>query len=190
MFDVSKVLQIILFFAKKENNVENVKYIKILKLLFLADKLYLKKYWTTISGDSYVAMKLWPVASHTLNVIKEPERFWELEEEIGETIRVNLDDKTITALKDVDYDYFSQLELETLEKIYEVFWGLKWGELVDICHGYNEWAKHKDAIWSSSIPMDFLDFFTETQGENEIFEMTEDEVALARDIYQEKLAYA
>ena len=79
---------------------------------------------------------------------------------------------------------------ETLEKIYEVFWGLKWGELVDICHGYNEWAKHKDAIWSSSIPMDFLDFFTETQGENEIFEMTEDEIALARDIYQEKLAYA
>jgi hypothetical protein len=38
--------------------------------------------------------------------------------------------------------------------------------------------------------MDFLDFFTETQGENEIFEMTEDEVALARDIYQENLAYA
>jgi hypothetical protein len=44
MFDVNKVLQIMLFFAKKENNAGNIKYIKILKLLFLADKLYLKKY--------------------------------------------------------------------------------------------------------------------------------------------------
>lgn len=189
MFDVNKVLQIILFFAKKENHTGNIKYIKILKLLFLADKLYLKKYWKTISWDVYMAMKLWPVASHTLNVIKEPERFWELEEEIEKTIKINPDDRTLTALKDVDYDYFSELELEVLEKIYEVFWTYKWSELVDICHTYNEWAKHKDTIWSSSIPMDFLDFFTQTQGEDKIFAIPEEEIALAKDIYQENLAY-
>lgn len=189
MFDVNKALQIISFFAFKENSNGQIKYIKILKLLFLADKLYLRTYGKTISGDSYVAMKRWPVASNTFNVIKEPERFWELEDAIENTIEVDIKNKTLTAKKEADYNYLSELELKTLEKIYKNFWNYSRNKLVDICHRYDEWAKHKNHIWNSSIPMDFLDFFSEVQEKNSIFEMSEDDISLARDIYKENMAY-
>lgn len=189
MFDVKKTLQIILFFARNNNKKGEVEYIKVLKLLFLADKLFLKRYGTTISGDHYVAMKLWPVASWVFNVMKEPERFGNLEEKINETIKINAETKTLQALQDLDPDYLSELELATLAEIVKVFGKDSYSKLIDICHSFDEWAKHKNNIWNSCIPMEFLDFFAPSKWENKIFEMDEDQVALSKAIYQEQAQY-
>lgn len=190
IFDVKKALQIILFFARKNSQQGEIEYTKVLKLLFLADKLFLKRYGTTISWDHYVAMRFWPVASSIFNVMKEPERFWDLEESINATIRINLETRTLKALKKTDIEYLSKLELDTLSEIFEIFGKYSYSKLIDICHGYDEWAKHKDNIGSSCIPMEFLDFFAPSQWENNIFKMDADEIELSKAIYQEQVQYA
>ena len=45
-------------------------YMKLIKLMYLADRESLREYSRPITGDKYFAMKLGPVLSETLNLIK------------------------------------------------------------------------------------------------------------------------
>ena len=78
--------------------------------------------------------------------MKEPERFGNLEEKINETIKINAETKTLQALQDLDPDYLSELELATLAEIVKVFGKYSYSKLIDICHSFDEWAKHKNNI--------------------------------------------
>ncbi len=74
MFNEEKTTRLALYFLKKaENNA--MPYLKLIKLLYLADREMIKRYNATITGDRYVAMKFGPVLSYTLNLIRSDQSY-------------------------------------------------------------------------------------------------------------------
>lgn len=177
--DLNKIVQIILYFLKKEGGKSN--YTKIIKLIFLADKLHLKKYWRTISSDSYIAMKLWPVASSSLNIIKNFEVMFPDQKQIFE--KINYD---IFSDKNVDLEYFSESEIEVLEDIYKRFWNYDYTKLIDETHKFEEWKQFEESIKRWNVyTMDIEEFFDDSFGQNEIFNFPEEYINISKEIYQE-----
>ncbi len=177
-FDLSKNIQILNLLANKEG--WSINYTKAIKLLFFADKLYLRNFWKTISGDNYSALKLGPVPSSTFNVIKSPEEY--NEHEINQYIKK--DDYNITSITDVDMDFFSKKEIETLDKIYQYFWSMNYQQLIDETHKYVEWKRHEHIAnaWSSAN-MTISDFFENSVNQHEIFDMPDDDLELSKSIF-------
>src|SRR3990167_7093267 len=61
-----KATQALNFFAQKKDG--KINKMKAIKLIYLADRLHLRKYGRPIVGDAYWAMKLGPVGSRTKRV--------------------------------------------------------------------------------------------------------------------------
>ena len=179
-FNLEKNVNIIAYMAKKEW--WSINYTKFLKLLFLADKLYLRRYGKTISWDSYFAMKLWPVASWNIDIIKTPEEF--NEKYIKEYIKKKW--YNITIKKEPNEDYLALKEKETLDEIYNKFGHLNYSDIVHETHKYNEWKKYKHVaeIWSR-CSMDILDFFENSEEQDDIFNSSQRFLNTSREIYLE-----
>lgn len=71
-FDENKSTALSLFFIDKMKK-EPLSHIKLIKLLYLTDRLSLKAMGTTITKDNYVAMKYGPVLSNVLSLIRDDE---------------------------------------------------------------------------------------------------------------------
>lgn len=67
MFSPEKAAQIAAFFAQKERGTINI--MKLVKLMYLADREAMARYATPISFDRMVSMNNGPVLSQTLNLI-------------------------------------------------------------------------------------------------------------------------
>lgn len=69
IFDKEKVTQITSYFLWKHKGF--MPYIKLLKLVYLADREALLSLGDTLTGDSFIAMKLGPVPYFTYNSLKQ-----------------------------------------------------------------------------------------------------------------------
>ena len=182
---LEKIIQAICFLLEKEWWEMN--YTKLMKLIFFADKLHLKKYWSLITNDRYVAMPKWPVASLTFDIIKNPDDL-----ELDSILPFEKNNYNLRITNKINnYDCLSQTELDDLNTIYDIFWWLSTWKLVEMTHDYKEWNKYKDVIEDKkSIPMEISLFFENSENQNEVFNIPEDEVSIAKDLYQERCEYA
>ncbi len=100
-----KATQALNFFAVKKDG--RINKMKAIKLIFLADKLHLRKYGRPIVGDSYLAMKFGPVGSQTKNVAELSDR---LPKEIATYARKYIkpasDKNTFISMNSVDFGSF------------------------------------------------------------------------------------
>ncbi len=177
-YDLDKNIQILNYFAEKNGG--SINYTKILKLIFFSDKLFLRKYWRLITGDIYSAMKMWPVASSTYQLISNPEVF--NEHKILENLTTNWYD--IVSNKKTDLDYFAEDELKILDTVYETFKEYDYKQISDLTHNYEEWKKHDWVVDAqSSSPMNILDFFIDSLWQNSIFNESQEDLELSKDIY-------
>lgn len=164
--------------------------ITILKMLFFAERFSLRKYAQSITGDSFVAMKMGPVASKTYDLIKFSPYSDGLEyvssalEKDGEYgiksrgVFVNID----------DYDELSQSDFEALDFAINKFGIYSPSQLSAITHKYKEWAIFEDAINQnkSSYPMNMDDFFLETtEYTKEYSDISDQHAKLSQEIYNE-----
>ena len=163
-----KATQALNFFAVKKDG--RINKMKAIKLIFLADKLHLRKYGRPIVGDSYLAMKFGPVGSQSKNVAELSDR---LPKEISiyarKYIKPTLDKKTFISVDAVDLDLFSKTDIECLNSVYEEFSDKDQFELAEITHKYPEWSKHKrilDSGKKKSVSMNYNDFFLDSNNEN------------------------
>lgn len=183
-FDFHKVVQILAYLAKKEW--WTINYMKALKLIFFMDKYFVRQHGRTISFDTYKAMKLWPVASNTLNIITNPIFFDE--EYIGQYLKQTGYD--IRAMQAPDMDYFSEKEVEAMDMVYTVFWWAdEWG-LSDSTHKYIEWKKYENDVYAGgSRNMHIADFFENSFDQDAIFDTSDEDIALSRALFEERRAY-
>lgn len=194
-FNLKKWVQVINFFAKKEQEKTWVAIdkLKVLKLVWIADRLHLRRYGSPIVGDTYFAMKMWPVASTIKNICEKNEQFLpnKAKEYINEYLSKLL--YKIRSKKEVDYSYFSDSNLAILEQVFETFWNRKSSKLVDFTHEYPEWTKFKDKLASWEIiqaEMNYLDFFENTPVQNDIFNIDEEHLELSKDIFKENYNFS
>lgn len=153
-FDVAKAAQVAAYLAACQGGTINV--LKLVKLIYLADRVCMDKYGFPITYDRIVSMPNGPVNSLTLNYING------LMPDSEEWDRVITDRAqhevglTKEKLAREDLDQVSETELVILEETWKRFGHLSGFELADYTHkNCPEWTDPN----GSSFPIDYADVF-------------------------------
>lgn len=150
MFDELKTAQAAAYLVAKEGG--KMSHLKLMKLLYLADRESYKVFNTSITGDSYCSMPYGPVLSTTLNLINGYVRF---DKNWNKWISDKADhcvgsDYSIANDPDLDdLDELSRNDISILTEIYEKFGGYNQWELVDYTHDPINIPEWKDPQGSS-----------------------------------------
>lgn len=133
-----------------------MEYLRLLKLLYIADRQHVQEYQRPIIGRRLVAMKNGPLHSDLYDLVKGEhidEPLW------SEYIR--RDNYEVELLRDPGVSELSAAEVRTLTTTFDRHQTLSEWELVEITHGFQEWWKNypdRSANTSRTIPFaDLLD---------------------------------
>ena len=154
-FDFQKTLQASAYLLKKAN--APMKYIKLLKLLYMADKEMLLQYGTVITCDQFCAMPHGPVLSKTYDLIKGvllPESSaWNSYIKRTANYMVEL-------IADPGIEDLSEADTDALDHVYEEFGNLDSNQIEQHTHEFPEW-KNRPGAQNSSIPFTPVDVLRE-----------------------------
>jgi len=141
-FDAEKVTEAAAFLLGLRGG--RMHYIKLLKLLYIADREALAEWGIPISHDNYVAMDNGPVLSQTYNLIKEGGRIWSehISAPFGD-YEIELSGNPPSGKK------LSRAEENILRRVFEQYGHKNRWDLVDYAHTFPEWRDPR----GSSIPI-------------------------------------
>jgi uncharacterized phage-associated protein len=146
-----KIENIILYFANQSKN-NTIDRLKLMKLIWLSDRLHLNKYGRLILKDRYKALPNGPIASLALRMsnFTLPEAY-------------NVKGYKIKSLKDFDSDFFSKSDLKIMNYVWGKFGALKSFKLRDYSHLFPEWLRFEEELESNFTPNSYdiviQDFF-------------------------------
>lgn len=152
MYSESKTAQMAGYLLLKRGG--RMAYIKLMKLLYLADREYMISYGDSMTGDRAVSMNHGPVLSRTYDLLKsgspEEESPWN-DWIVGES---NYEVSIKKAVRDGDdedvFDELSRADKRILDKIFAEFGHFKRFELCKLTHQIcSEWQDPH----SSSVPI-------------------------------------
>jgi uncharacterized phage-associated protein len=170
-FNFRKTVQALHYLAKNIGG--RVNFMKLLKLIYFADRYHLRKYATLITQDDYKAMKLGPVGSTTKNILKRDDVFFqystEEDAEYHDKYLKNVGELEIEAQKislaqankEDEYDELSKSDKEALDFAIEYFGDFDRFDLAEITHDYPEWKKFEKVFQkrlASVRSMNLVDF--------------------------------
>lgn len=128
MFSEEKVTHMASYLLIKNGG--RMSYMKLLKLLYLAEREALVKWGESMSGDKFVSMPQGPVMSSTYDLIQSRSMIWNSFISSEANYEVSL--KPNITLEDLDD--LSKSEAKILDSIFEQFGALSRWELVDYTH--------------------------------------------------------
>lgn len=156
-FDEAKATQAAAFILKLRGG--QMHYLKLIKLLYLADREALIRWGIPITTDRYVSMDNGPVLSNVLNLITEevPKPIW------SKFISAPLGEYEVRLLQDAPTDRLSQAEENLLHEIYEQYgYRNRWDIVNNVMHKLPEWTNPE----GSSVPISVREIM-EGAGEDE-----------------------
>lgn len=127
-------------------------YMKLIKLLYLADREALAHWGRPITTDTYVSMDRGPVLSHVLDRINEgpfpgePPSYW------AQHITPS-GNYEVTLMADPNGDLLSEAEDEVLDTVFKQHGHLSRWQIVDLVHTLPEWRNPN----GGAIPIDYAD---------------------------------
>lgn len=148
--DILKIKATLLYIAGKFD--KGVDYIKLFKLLYLAQKAHLSKYGRPIVNDDFYAMKAGPAPSVMYNICKvaDGERSEQDLEDAARCISVQTkkmskgnDVKYVTVCESPDMDELSTSDIECIDEVYTKYGKLTSSRLSTITHD-SAWKKNWD----------------------------------------------
>ncbi|NET09871.1 MAG: SocA family protein [Symploca sp. SIO2B6] len=123
-----------------------MKYLGLLKMLYIADRVALKQMDQPITGDSYVSMDYGPVPSNVYDLIKQKPTNGALEL-WSEFIGTTPSSKCVKLKKDPGVDELCEEEEEILKQVYCKFGNQDPFEVANWTHQLPEWQNpHGSAI--------------------------------------------
>lgn len=145
MIDTSAIIESIYYLL---NKVGSATKIKVIKLIYLADKYHLIRYGRTVTGDDYYAMEHGPVGSTVLNVISFNDTSLSKNEyAYASKLFDKIDEKTLKAKPGIqlgELEMLSESDKEALDFVIDKFGRKTEWELRDYAHKYPEWNQHKE----------------------------------------------
>jgi len=148
----NKLINMIVYFVFRSPN-HKVNRLKLMKLLWLADRLHLNKYGRLISGNSYHALPHGPVPSEALDMSRKA---------ISDKFEVH--GKTISTNKDFNSDYFSNSDKEIMHEVWEKYNAYNSAKLKNMSHKFPEWLRYKKELNDINFPNSYKiiidDFFS------------------------------
>lgn len=162
MIDTSKIIQALCFLLNEIPDHQADK-IKLVKLLFLADKCHLIRYGRTISGDEFWAMPLGLVGSVTKDILdfddEEENCFPNPENEYAKKMLKKVGKYTFKANESCTINNISQLsetDIEALQLVAKHFGHFDNWSLVKFTHRYPEWKQYENLFDSKEIKREKL----------------------------------
>lgn len=141
-FDPEKVTEASAFLLNLRGG--RMHYIKLLKILYIADREALAEWGIPISNDNYVSMDHGPVLSQTFNLIRDGGRIW------SEYISAPFDDYEIRLTNPPPKaKKLSLAEQKILGRVFAKYGHQSRWDLVDYVHTFPEWKNPH----GSSIPI-------------------------------------
>ena len=146
-----KRINAILFFANKspENKINRL---KLMKLLWLADRIHLNRYGRMILRDNYYALPHGPVPSKVMDLSKAS---------IADKIYVV--GYTIEAEDIFDSKYFSETDIQIMNEVWDNYGSMKESRLRDLSHVFPEWKRYEAELENEELPNGYVmiigDFF-------------------------------
>jgi uncharacterized phage-associated protein len=185
-FNHKKAVQTLAYFAQKEGGVINK--MKAFKLIWLSDRLHLRKYGRPILNDVYFALPKGPIPSSTKDLADNSDYLADTERELREQMLENAGRYTIKSKADTQKNVFSESDLEVMGLIYENFGNLDEFTLSELSHEYPEWKKFEKSLQmghSSRFEMNYQDFFQDNKGSHSIFKQDEELLELNKEVFLE-----
>jgi uncharacterized phage-associated protein len=157
-FNIEKIVQIFYYIQKNSGAVSKL---ELIKFLFFADRIHIRKHFSFISLDNYVALKYGPVASGSLNVLNKEIDYLSnfSENELSYLDNVQQTGQHEWKIKEMPNDLLSKNETYSIDKSIELFSGKK---LIEISHDYPEWKRYKELFEKKLVswqPVVVDDFF-------------------------------
>ncbi|HVZ17446.1 MAG TPA: Panacea domain-containing protein, partial [Terriglobales bacterium] len=153
----AKATQAAAYFLKLRGG--QIHYIKLIKLLYLADREALLRWGVPITTDRHVSMDNGPVTSRILNLITDdrPKPIWE------KYISAPLGDYEVRLLQEAPTDRLSRAEEKLMDEIFKEYGHLnRWDLIHNVMHKLPEWHNPN----GSSLPISFREIL-QAEGENE-----------------------
>ena len=187
--DLVKITQALGFLLNLDEN-HKMNRVKLIKLLWAADRLHMRRFGRTVTETEYYALPHGPVCSLALNIARL-NNDWLTTDDINYISEYFTKDDENTAMnKKPDEDYLSETDKQALIDAWELFKYKKVFALVDdISHRYPEWSKHEASFAQSrsSILIDQEDFFKNPR-KDPYFEQDAERLATAQEVYNERKA--
>lgn len=152
MFNEAKTAHMAAYLLSKAGG--RMRYIKLLKLLYLADRESMRRTGDSMTRDAFFSLKNGPVLSKTLDLLngRKDGKVW------SELVRkVEYNSELATPVKPDELDELSPFNIEILDSIYGEFGHMSWQALIQWTHdNCPEW---KDP-GSTCVPIAPKDIFT------------------------------
>lgn len=121
-----------------------MKYLGLLKMLYIADRIALERMEQSITGDNFVSMKYGPVLSGVYDLIKNKEvdsalSLWQ--KYILSDLKNNK--KTVSLLTEPDIEELCEEEEEILKEVYQKFGHIDPFTVAEWTHSLKEWQDPK-----------------------------------------------
>ena len=153
-YDAEKATQAVLWLLYKHGRAIN--RLKLVKLLFYADREHLSRYGRPIVGGHYVTMQHGPVSSELLNHINKASAD-------TEAAFVN-EDLRVLARGPVDEDKLSESDIEVLNQIDNKYGRYDRFVLRDLTHELQAWKKnYPNPEEDTSYALPYEDFFLDLE---------------------------
>lgn len=134
-FSERKATQLAAYLLKRTG--QRMRHVKLVKLIYLIDRLALQRRGYPVSGDRYFNLPKGPVVSEILNLAKEDsdrdEGIWS-----GSISRINAYEVRLE--NDPGMDELAPFETAIADEIMEQFGQMDWGRLIEYCHGLPEFV--------------------------------------------------
>lgn len=179
-----KAAQLINYFAAYNQGAINK--MKAFKLIWLVDRLHLRRYARTVTGDTHYAMVWGPVPSSTKNFVESKVNPQSLEKHYFDQY-LTLDGQIINSIQNVNPKVFSETDLEVADEILKNYNALDQFELANYSHHFPEWRRFQEKIekTGSSYKMDFNDFFENYIDEKGLFNDEKEDLEIAKELFLE-----
>ena len=178
-----KIIQALCYIGSKAR-ARKLGKVHALKIIYLADRYHLRKFGSSITGDTYYAMEMGPVASETKSAIEGKIKDADLAAYAGRYIKSG--DNGFQSLIVSNFDELAKTDIESLDAAYDTFLDKGPENIVGFTHRFREWKRHQVKIDAgrSRVLMDMADFFEPSLFENDEYCPADaDQVALNREIY-------
>lgn len=145
MIETSKIIQ---SFCYLLNKIKKADKLKLVKLLYLADKYHLIRYGRTITNDEFWAMPYGPVGSTAKDILGCDQVFLSSEEyeytsKMLKKVGRHEYERTPACMAE-KLEWLSETDIEALEFIVEHFGDMTKDQLINLTHDYPEWAQYKE----------------------------------------------
>lgn len=192
-FDYKKATQAINYLAIQAGG--QIDKLKLIKLVYLAERYHLRRHGRPIFNDTYYAMPLGPVASSVKDIAEFSDFLADEEKNYAEAaLQKGTQPHSILSLAEVDTDVFSDSELEALDFAFSEFGNYTPFQLVDITHIYPEWKQFEAVLNSKETTrevMSYADFFKNPEpGSEDKFALREEILAASQAMFEEECSIA